>query len=665
MKAKIAKIVLWPKQSGMKPRIIPFEMIGVEVITGQSQTGKSSLIAIVDYCLGAGKCTIPVGEIRDSVEWFGVVLKLPNSEMLVARRNPGMHAAIGETYLEETRKIVIRSDIEANSNVVAVVSRLNQIAELPSLALADTEELGFGSRPSFRDTAAFQFQPQHIVANPYTLFFKADTFEHQEKLKHFFPYVLGAVDRQTLELRRELRSVDAELKLKRDQLEARRARSADWLIDFQIMYSRTREFGLLPHAPDPEEMWLVDTFVRLLRPVPGLLEKQGMPQVEKGASKRMAHELAALRNEEDKLTHAILDRRRKLTKIEQLKSSTGGYSNALAVQAGRLGPLHWFSQNIAEAHDCPVCGSKSDSAAKEIDRLVGHARQVEGSIGRIEAVSEVLDKETAQLGDQLRQLEEHLSKLRSHLEELESKSEEVRQQRQTFRDIYTFVGTLKEALRNYDAADHGGTLSEAIFKLEQRARDLRVQVDQSAINRRMETALISIGKTTCHYAKILGVEQPDREVTLDIRNLTLVVAGPFGRKDHLWEIGSGANWMGYHIAALLALHEHFLTVANSPVPQFLVIDQPSQAFFPERLREGRAGGKKTAIEPAMSSDDMARVHRIFAALSEASRRTENRLQIVVIDHADEITWEGIPNIKVVERWRGGKALIPQEWLPVS
>ncbi|MCP3473423.1 DUF3732 domain-containing protein [Bradyrhizobium sp. CCGUVB1N3] len=31
------------------------------------------------------------------------------------------------------------------------------------------------------------------------------------------------------------------------------------------------------------------------------------------------------------------------------------------------------------------------------------------------------------------------------------------------------------------------------------------------------------------------------------------------RPDYLWEIGSGENWMAYHLAALLTLHGVFLT----------------------------------------------------------------------------------------------------------
>ncbi len=136
MKAKISKIVLWPKRSDKKPRVLKFRMEGVEVVTGQSQTGKSSLIAIADYCLGSEKCTIPVGEIRDAVEWFGIILRFPKSEMLVARRNPGLQASTAETYLEEAPSLILRDELESNSNSSAVVNRLNQIAGLPTLPLA-------------------------------------------------------------------------------------------------------------------------------------------------------------------------------------------------------------------------------------------------------------------------------------------------------------------------------------------------------------------------------------------------------------------------------------------------------------------------------------------------------------------------------------------------
>ncbi len=65
---------------------------------------------------------------------------------------------------------------------------------------------------------AFTFQPQNIVANPDVLFFKADTYEHREKLKTIFPYVLGAVSPEVLAAQHELEFVKKELSRKEREL---------------------------------------------------------------------------------------------------------------------------------------------------------------------------------------------------------------------------------------------------------------------------------------------------------------------------------------------------------------------------------------------------------------------------------------------------------------
>ncbi len=54
------------------------------------------------------------------------------------------------------------------------------------------------------------------------------------------------------------------------------------------------------------------------------------------------------------------------------------------------------------------------------------------------------------------------------------------------------------------------------------------------------------------------------------------------RDDYLWEIGSGANWLAYHVALTLALQVFFLGLPHHPVPGLLIYDQPSQVYFPRR-----------------------------------------------------------------------------------
>ena len=70
-------------------RTVTFKCSGLNIITGQSQTGKSALIDIIDYCFGRAECYVAEGVIRQHVSWFGVEIQNRNDVLFIARRNPG------------------------------------------------------------------------------------------------------------------------------------------------------------------------------------------------------------------------------------------------------------------------------------------------------------------------------------------------------------------------------------------------------------------------------------------------------------------------------------------------------------------------------------------------------------------------------------------------
>src|SRR6266581_1255420 len=63
MHFQIRQVVLWPRNKTLQPRVVRFQPGTVNVITGASQTGKSAIVPIIDYCLGSGKCSIPAGAV--------------------------------------------------------------------------------------------------------------------------------------------------------------------------------------------------------------------------------------------------------------------------------------------------------------------------------------------------------------------------------------------------------------------------------------------------------------------------------------------------------------------------------------------------------------------------------------------------------------------------
>jgi hypothetical protein len=111
-----------------------------------------------------------------------------------------------------------------------------------------------------------------------------------------------------------------------------------------------------------------------------------------------------------------------------------------------------------------------------------------------------------------------------------------------------------------------------------------------------------------------------------------------------------------------ALHEHFLGMHDSPVANFLVIDQPSQVYFPEAW----PSMEQTPEAPSKSdrSPDIEGVHRIFSALSAFLDAVSAQFQIIVTEHAGSITWRGLPHVHLVGNWREGhdQFLIPDSWI---
>lgn len=218
MHFQILKLILWSK-SGQPPRIVHFRPGIVNVISGASKTGKSAVIPIIDYCLGSGKCSIPVGTIRNACAWFGVVVETIEGQKLLARREPGEARQTGDMFLLEGESIEVPSAVpQRNMTAEAVKRKLDTLSGLSQLRLDPESDSGYQGRVSFRDLMAFTFQPQYIVANPMVLFFNADTAEHREKLKSIFPYVLGALNADTLAARWEIERLQRELRGKEAEL---------------------------------------------------------------------------------------------------------------------------------------------------------------------------------------------------------------------------------------------------------------------------------------------------------------------------------------------------------------------------------------------------------------------------------------------------------------
>lgn len=165
-----------------------------------------------------------------------------------------------------------------------------------------------------------------------------------------------------------------------------------------------------------------------------------------------------------------------------------------------------------------------------------------------------------------------------------------------------------------------------------------------------------------YYVSLLDIDRKNDLVELDIENLILKIASAnSNRSDYLWDVGSGTNWMGYHLSTMFALHEHFLSLPHNFVPSFILIDQPSQVYFPRDILHAPEE-IKTYEELSTTIEDFNQTRKIFESAPDFITRTKGEFQISTVEHAPELTREGIPNIHLSGEWRKDKALVLIEWL---
>lgn len=665
MKLKIKNIILYPKDGTKVKRIVPFELDKVNVITGESHKGKSALIHIIDYCLGSGKCSIPVGVIRERTEWFGVHLVAEKTELLILRREPGRQFSTNEMILIEQvepidlDKLKNAQDFKANRD--AVINRLNQLAGLSSERFdLENPKNHFGGAASFRDTSAFQFQPQHIVANPYALFYKADTFEHQQKLKTIFPLLIGAVNNETLALEREIKELDNNLKKLQLELSTKKQAVNTWLNNLRALFSRSIQLGLVKEIPKDTEFYDAEQYLFQLNLVVASFKENPIPIYQTGTSEKDVQLQTELNTEERTLQNEINIRKIRLSKLQSLNTSTTQYKETVLTQQKRLQPISWFKEKLNHEY-CPFCESKNEMAQKQIESLDNYNKNLEVISNAVNTKDVNLDKEISDIKNEIRDLESKVNISRDILREIYKKSIEENNKRQTIEELYKFIGRLEQAMENLETTNIDSSLDNKITALQKNLRDLNKKLTEIKVKNNQQTILKRISLLISHYISMLDIDRQNDPVELDIENLTLkILSTGSNRSDHLWEVGSGANWMGYHLSALFALHEHFLSLKHNFVPSFILIDQPSQVYFPKDVPKV-IKGVKTFAEFALQSDDLIQTRKIFIAAANSVQRTKNKLQVIIVEHAPEITWQGI-DIHKVDEWSGENALIPKEWI---
>ncbi len=653
MDFQLKKIILWPVNTEHAVREIEFKPSQINVITGDQAKGKSALLWITDYCMASTECRIPVG-IRKYVSWFGIVLTDGTQELLLARKSPNEPSAVNEMHFLRMPQIATPNEIIKNASIDDVKAVLNNLANLDDFSNKSSPDEDM--YPSFRDTVSFNFQPQYLIANQSTLFYKADSFIHRRKLKNIFPFMLGAIDANSLIATEEIKRIEQRIKSLEREQDAIKKNLNNWLGEIRGTYEKAKEFGLLAKRDDPADDWEVAKYLNILKEIPPAVMKVGIPFIEEGATNRATERIKILRTSEAELARRIQNCRIRITALKRISDANASYlKDSIQIQQ-RTKSVGWFLKQLADESRCPFCDSQTDTAKNNMKRLRDKTVAINTQIDQASDTKSLFLSEISKAERELLELEQNLNQIRAELMQISENDQRVKQSLQTAGSIFKFIGELETRLREYDLLVNGGELEVELGKLRDRKVLLEKLTNNEKRQRILSESVEYISKSIRNYAKFLNAERSDDEISLDIEDLTLRFRSPNGQADALWEIGSGANYMSYHLSTLLSLQKFFLKRKSSHVAKFIFFDQPSQVYFPD---------DEITSDQEIKENDKMKVRKLFELFSSVLAECSGKLQIIVLEHAGRHTWENIEGVHLVKRWRKGEedsALLPENWI---
>lgn len=660
MQFQLLKLIIWPKIQTFLPQVVPFEPGKLNVITGASRTGKSAIIPIIDYCLGSQECSIPIDTIRDHAVWYGVVVKTTAEEILIAREVPVGNTSSNNFYLMRGSKVVPPITIDqSNEKLDGIKNLLNGLSGVPYVGLNADDDRGFNARLSFRDLMAFVFQSQDIVANQNILFYKTHAHDHREKLRNWFPFIIGAENMEILAARNKIQEIEKQLGRLRRDFEKAKTVSDSWIENMQGHLRIASEYGLVDQSEigDTEPENLLEIAKNLLENVPN--HSQTTLNDIEGSSKEIM-ELDAL---EERLSLNIGQTKKRLADLNELKGGLMDYGNSVRRRQDRLHISQWLLNMQSQAQECPSCGSPDHPKKNdEIIKISTAFKVLESESKKLAEVPTSFAREEEKLRSQLANYLEDKKQLQNRVDLLAARDQRVQQEMQQRKNMFMFLGHLKAHLEFFTKLTDGGEFKKQIEDLEAELKRLTKLADINGVYARINAATSKIAEKILDHLKTLDVEDKYKEVAprFDIKNLNISVLSNDNHWHYLGEVGSASNWVSFHIALVCALQEFFLGLKNSPVPSFVIFDQPSQVYFP-KLKKAATTDENLDIK-FEDDEDVSAVKNIFKTISNSIETSKGLWQALVLDHADDIIYGEIDLVHEVDIWRDGKKLIPMDWI---
>lgn len=665
MSFQIKSVVLY--KEGHKPRVVNFKE-GINIVSGDPNTGKSTLIHIIDYCLGRSVFGVYAGVTRQTVDWYAVLLQIDDTQVFLAKPSPPAGSSqYTLVHFEADAKVDIPQDsrnLEAtyNSREVALqMFKLMHSAPVEdiegSTALHDLE-IGVDK------TLFYLFQEKSVIANNQVLFHRQGG--NSDAIRQTLPYFLGIREQEDLEAQRLLKQARERVNSLNTKLNWEEKRFSVVSEMRQSLVAEAQEAGLLESGFSSEDPGAIkDAFQEIVAEwKPANLEKPeggslpGLPPVEDRRIPRLQDEI-------NELNQAFEHKKWEIQTVKSYARSTEGYSEAIGEQYMRLESVDLISlQDGLLDTICPLCNCTLDTSPPGVLEMRSSLRALRAKLDEEVAVVPRMDATISKLEEEVAEIKSEIRSKQLKVREILEKQEATK--RDVIQNIFLssarverIVGRIQLYLDLVGGVDSIRSLSEQLMDAKEQVETLKERYDPDRIKKRQDRIMGSISDQMSEWARKLHIEHRG-DYRLDLESLTVVVETS-RQSISMEQMGGRSNWLGCHLISLLALHKRFTKYAL-PVPNFLVLDQPAQGYFPSDDYEITSYPYQMRLEGSdYPSSYVEAVQEMFDFLFDVSEDLPG-FQLIILERAyiDSPRFQD----KLVDgrRWDSDYALIPKSWL---
>jgi hypothetical protein len=277
-----------------------------------------------------------------------------------------------------------------------------------------------------------------------------------------------------------------------------------------------------------------------------------------------AEQIAGLQERKSELGDRIRELRAERRTLVRHSRVAADFASEAAEQRARLQSLDLLPDADAVDRTCPLCGSEDKHDSPVAEELRRELKRVQGQTASVVALEPQLQGAIDELDLSIQEALGRLAEADRELRVLVARDDRARLAQGRLEKQAYLRGRIGGFLEEHPVVNAVGRagLQGAADLAEARVQALEEALSADVTRRRTENALSYVGADMTKMAQRLRLGYSDDGVQLDPVALTVVARD---RRGPVWlnqDIGSGKNWVGYHVVTLLAGGCHIFRVSG-------------------------------------------------------------------------------------------------------